>query len=227
MKRKHEVRARQTIDTLNHLLDQGITRCSLLIRHSERFFTDISGMEPFMGLTPAGKTFAADLGKSLQSVSSVRLFSSFFGRCIETAYLIDKGYTQARQALLEHNTCDPILAPFYIKDLEKALNMVQAQGSELFLRRWFDHGIEPAIMENPETSADRICEFMIDQIKTLPQKTISICVTHDWNIFPVKEFKMRLPHESSGDVGYLDGLVFFEQNDQYHVVNFQSDPMPL
>ncbi len=227
MKRKHDIRAEQTINTLNQLLDNGISKCSLLIRHSERFFTDNAHLEPFMGLTPNGKSVAFDFGQTLRAMPAVYLNSSFFGRCIETAYLIDKGYSKVHGAVLEHNNTDPTLAPFYIKDIEQAIGMVEAQGSDLFLRNWFDHKIDQTIMEDPEQASDQLCEFMVEQIKKLPENAISICVSHDWNIFPLKEFKMGITHEGSGDVGYLDGLIFFEQNEQYHITSFQSDPIAI
>jgi len=225
MERKHDVRAEQTIHTLNQLLDAGIKKCSLLIRHSERFFTENARQEPFMNLTPNGKEVACDFGRTLRPMSDIRLCSSFFGRCIETAYLIDKGYALTHNALLAHNHTDETLAPFYIKDIELAIGMVQDQGSELFLRNWFEHKIDEAIMENPENASDRLCDFMVDQVTALPENAISICVSHDWNIFPVKEFKMGLSHEKSGDIGYLDGLIFFEQQGRYHVTHFQSEPV--
>ncbi len=227
MRRKHEIRAEQTIDTLNQLLDNGISKCSLLIRHSERFFTDNARLEPFMGLTPNGKNVAFDFGQTLRAMPAIYLNSSFFGRCIETAYLIDKGYSKTQDSVLEHNNTDPTLAPFYIKDIEQAIGMVEAQGSELFLRNWFDHRIDQTIMENPEQASDQLCEFMIKQIKTLPRNAVSICVSHDWNIFPLKEFKMGITHEEFGDVGYLDGLVFFEKQGQYYLTNFQSEPIAI
>ncbi len=85
MKLKHEVRARQTVETINNLLDDGVQKISVIIRHSDRFFPKEARMEPFMGLTDAGKSFALELGKSLPSNPVPKLFSSTFGRCIETA----------------------------------------------------------------------------------------------------------------------------------------------
>ncbi len=227
MKRKHELRSGQTLETLNHLLEQGIEKISLLIRHSDRFFSEDARLEPFMGLTREGKAYAHDFGQGLNGSPTPQLFSSFFGRCIETAYLIDKGYTQSHGTLLSHNITDPMLAPFYIKDIEQAIHLVNDQGSDLFLRNWFSFDIDETVMENPMTTSDRLCEFMINKVKSLEKGSLSICVSHDWNIFPVKEFKMGLTHETSGDVGYLDGLVFYEDKGQYHVVNYQSDPVPV
>ncbi len=227
MKLKHEVRARQTVETINGLLDMGIKKLSIIIRHSDRFFPKEARMEPFMGLTEQGKSFALELGKSLPEQPTPRLFSSTFGRCIETAYLIDKGYTQQHKVPVSHNITSEYLAPFYIKDIEKAVHMVQAQGSELFIRNWFDNKIDTNIMENPKKTASILSEYMTDQLKQLDDNEIAVCVSHDWNIFPLKEFKLGLAHETKGDVGYLDGVVFYEKSGQFFVTSFQCDPHPL
>ena len=225
MKRIHEVRSQQTLDTLTSLKQEGVEKIGLLLRHSERFFCEDARMEPFMGLTEEGKTYAVDMGKNLTVTPLPCLKSSFFGRCIETAYLIDKGFSQAHGTCLSHNCTDHTLAPFYIKEIEAAINMVDEQGSKRFLRNWFDHKIDESVMENPETSCDRLCEFMKNEIASLAPQTVSICISHDWNIFPIKEFKMGLTHEASGDVGYLDGLAFFEKQGQYYVTNYQTGPV--
>jgi len=68
---------------------------------------------------------------------------------------------------------------------------------------------------------------MIEQIKNLKENQIALCISHDWSIFPIKEFKMNLKHETSGDIGYLDGLIFFEKESKYYITNYQSDPILL
>jgi broad specificity phosphatase PhoE len=227
MKLKHEVRSQQTIETITSLLNDGVKKISVIIRHSDRFFPKEARMEPFMGLTEGGKSFALDLGKNLPEKPVPKLFSSTFGRCIETAYLIDKGYTQQHKTFVPHNITSDFLAPFYIKNIEKAIHLVEAQGSEQFIRNWFDHKIDDDIMENPETTSTILSEFMIDRLKQLNDHEIAVCVSHDWNIFPLKEFKLGLPHESKGDVGYLDGVVFYEKENQYFVTSYQCDPQPI
>ncbi len=227
MKLKHEVRARQTVETITGLLDDGIQKISVIIRHSDRFFPTEARMEPFMGLTDAGKSFALELGKSLPANPVPKLFSSTLGRCIETAYLIDKGYTQQHSTLVPHNITSDHLAPFYIKDIEKAIHLVEAQGSERFIRNWFDNKIDDGVMENPEKTSAILSEYMTDRLKQLNDNEIAVCVSHDWNIFPLKEFKLGLAHETKGDVGYLDGVVFYEKEGQYFVTCFQCDPQPI
>lgn len=227
MELKHELRSQQTIDTITGLLDTGISKLSVLIRHSDRFFTKEARMEPFMGLTQEGKSFALDLGRDIPAKPVPKLFSSIFGRCIETAYLIDKGYTLQHGVTLDNNITSELLAPFYIKDIEKAIHMVQDQGSDLFIRNWFDNQINDSIMENPEKTAVMLSEYMTDRLKNINDNEIAICVTHDWNIYPVKEFKLGIKHETAGDVGYLDGLVFYEKQNQYFVTSYQSEPQPV
>ena len=111
--------------------------------------------------------------------------------------------------------------------MEKAVIRFKKEGAHQFLRNWFDRRIDETIMDNPEKTADRLSQFMIEQIKSLKKNQIAICVSHDWNLFSLKEFKLGLAHETFGDVGYLDGLVFFEQDKKYHVTSHQTEPIPV
>ncbi len=224
---KYEVRTEQTIDTINHLMDTGIKKISVLIRHSDRFFSKEARLEPFMGLTDKGKKFAFDFGAGLRPDAMPKLCSSFLGRCVETAFLIDKGFTEKNKVNLDHNCMNPMLSPFYVKDIEKAVPLIEKQGNEIFLRNWFDNCIDESIMENPEKTSDILSEFMTEQIKNLKKNQIAVCVSHDWNIYPLKEFKLGLKHETEGQVGYLDGLVFFEKDNHYYITNFQTKPVLL
>lgn len=227
MTKKYEIRTKQTINTINHLLDNGITKISAIIRHSERFFTEDPKLESFMGLTDNGKDFAVDFGAALRSNPLPELYSSSLGRCIETAYLIDKGFTKKNNQSINHNYINDTLTPFYIKDIETAIHRVNKEGSELFLRNWFDNRIHESIMENPEKTSDLLSEFMVEQLKNLKKNQIAVCVSHDWNIYPLKEFKLGLKLETAGNVGYLDGVIFFERNHQYYITNYQTSPVLL
>ena len=82
-------------------------------------------------------------------------------------------------------------------------------------------------MKNPKKTASVLSEYMTDRLKQLDDNEIAVCVSHDWNIFPLKEFKLKLAHETKGDVGYLDGVVFYENKGQFFVTSFQCDPQPL
>ena len=139
-KRHYELNASQTIETIQSLIERGIRSMAVLMRHSDRHYHKDPMMEPFMGLNDTGKTFAFDMGKAFPPITP-KLFASHFGRCIESAYLIDKGYTVTRGSCLPHTqTCD-LLAPFYIKDIKRALDIMMKTGSRAFIRSWFNREI--------------------------------------------------------------------------------------
>ncbi len=222
---KYQVRTKQTIDTINGLMDNGIKKIGVLIRHSERCFSENADLEPFMGLTEKGKDLAVDFGINLRSDIQPKLYSSFLGRCVETAFLIDKGFTKKNNQNIDHNCMDAMLSPFYVKDIEKAVPLIEKNGNDHFLRNWFDGRIDEDVMENPKKTSDILNDLMKTKIKNLKNNQMAICVSHDWNIYPLKEFSMDLKLEASGEVGYLDGLVFFEKENQYYITNYQSKPI--
>ena len=227
MQRKHELRSDKTLAGIQELVNQGIKKIAVIMRHSDRFFCENVQMEPFMGLTPQGKDYAQDLGSQLPTAPVPQMFSSFFGRCIETAYLIDKGYTRTHDKLIPHNvTCDT-LAPFYINDLERGIALVEEQGSIPFIRNWFDGDIDESIMVDPRQTAQRLADFMVERLKGLDENEMALCVSHDWNLFPLKEFYLGLRHEEVGDVGYLEGVIFFEKDGRTFVTHYQGEARAL
>ncbi|MCG8683815.1 MAG: histidine phosphatase family protein [Desulfobacterales bacterium] len=227
MERKYELKSMETLEMVRTLIEQGVDRMSIILRHSDRFYHKDARMEPFMGLTEQGKTYAFDLGKAFPADIQPVLHSSHFGRCIETAYLIDKGFSAVTNTNLMHNTTHHTLAPFYIKDIEQALGLMMDRGSTQFIRDWFDKAIDPTVMEEPGKTADILVDFMATRLKELQPGQAAVCISHDWNIFPIKEFKLGLPHEGAGDVGYLDGVIFFDKDDQTFAVTYQTDPIAI
>jgi len=227
MDNKYKLRSQQTIELVRNLLGQGVDRISLVLRHSDRQYSDNLRLEPFMGLNDSGKAYAFDLGKSFPLDLTPVLFSSHFGRCVETAYLIDKGFTAVSGKLLPHNTLDTALTPFYVKDIVTATKMLIETSSNQFVRDWFDKTIDESIMLDPEVTANRITDFMVSRLKELSPGQTAVCVTHDWNIFPIKQFKLKLSHEDALDAGYLDAVAFFEKDNRVFGVARQFDPVEI
>ncbi|MBF0302092.1 MAG: histidine phosphatase family protein, partial [Desulfamplus sp.] len=222
MRPEEKIRDQETIDTITQLINNGAEKMSVIMRHSDRFYHKDTAMEAFMGLTEKGKEFAMKLGSQLPERPRPRLFSSPFGRCIETAYLIDKGYIKTHCVFNGHNSQAVELSPFYIKDIHKAIDLVRDIGNGNFLRKWFDREISENIMLNPEIAADTIADFMVKQISAIDDGEIAICVSHDWNLFPLKEYKLGLPHEDYGSVGYLESVIVFEKEGKNYIANYQK-----
>ncbi len=224
---KNEIRNKETLSNIMHLINNGIDKFVVIMRHSDRYFSKNAAMEPFMGLTEKGKDYALNFGEELPLMPRPKFFSSYFGRCIETACIIDKGYSKKYGAFNGHNVLNPDLSPFYIKNIENALKMVNEKGSPEFLRRWFNRDISEKTMENPKETADIISNFLKDRLGELNKEEIAICVSHDWNLFPLKEFKLGLKHEEYGAVGFLESLIVFEDKGSYYITNYQKEPVIL
>lgn len=227
MHEKEIIRDKETLLMISNLIDQGVEKISIIMRHSARYFGQDPKMEPFMGLTETGKGFAMNFGKALARKPDPVFFSSLFGRCIETAYLMEKGYNQRHASFKGHNTLETNLAPFYIQDMESAFTTFAKLGSDKFLRTWFDKGLDHTMMQDSEETADLLTDFLESKLDGLDPGQIAICVSHDWNLYPLKEHKLNLPFEEYGKVEFLESVVVFEQDGKHFIMNHQQKPMPL
>lgn len=227
MDNKFKLQSGPTLELVRNLLGSGVDRISVILRHSDRQYTNNPRLEPYMGLNDSGKEYAFNFGKSFPLDLTPVLFSSHFGRCIETAYLIDKGFTSLSGRQLSNNTLDTALTPFYVKDIAAITKMMVQIGSAQFIRDWFDKTMDESVILDPETTADRITQFMVSKLKGLHLGQAALCVTHDWNIFTLKQFKLGLSHEDALDVGYLDAVAFYEKQGQLYAAARQFDPVRI
>ena len=227
MSKQETTRSKETLLMINDLVDQGVEKISIVMRHSARHFGTDPQMEPFLGLTEAGKAYAVAFGQALGQKPGPVFFSSHFGRCIETAYLVDKGYNQRHCRFQGHNTLETSLAPFYIRDMQTAFNAFKDLGNDTFLRTWFNKGLARDMMQDSEAAADVVADFMRAKLDGLEPGQIAICVSHDWNIYPLKEHKLDLPFETHGKVEFLESVVVFEQGGKHFIMNHQQQPRQL
>ncbi|MCF8044327.1 MAG: histidine phosphatase family protein [Desulfarculaceae bacterium] len=226
---KYEINSRQTLEMLNKLSSDPVDGLCVLMRHSERNYHENAAMEPFMGLTENGKNAAVDLGAALPASIEPAIFSSHFGRCIETAYLIDKGFTRQGGRFGSLPVISSDLSPFYIRHIKKAIRMVEDMTPDRFLRAWFNREIPETVMEDPRQAALRITSFLKDHLdhRENSRQSFSICITHDWNIFPVREYIMDLSHEKNGPIGYLDAIFLFRKEGRYFMASRQKEPVEV
>ena len=226
MKNKYRLNSEQTVEMIRSLIQQGVDKMSVIVRHSDRHYTKDPRMEPFMGLNEKGKEFAFELGKSLPLDMTPVLFSSHFGRCIETAYLIDKGFTAVTGKQLAHNTPHEMLTPFYIKDINKAMSTMGNTGSDEFILKWFNNEFDEDMIQAPGVTADQLTNFMVERLQEIGHGQAAVCITHDWNIFPIRKFKLGLPFTQE-DVGYLDAVAFFEKDGKVFATARDCEPVQV
>lgn len=212
---------------IRNLNRRGIDRISLAIRHSARHYDKDVKMEPFMCLTPKGRNMASDMGAALPENFTLEFSSSYIGRCIETAYLIDKGFVEKTGGVTRNNRIAEPMTPFYVRDIKKTVNCLMEQDVFTFIRRWMNGDYGDDMLMHARTAAETMMRFMIGGLGEIEHNTLQICVTHDWNLYLLKEYGLGLSHEDKGKVDYLEGVAVYEQNGRFFMVNHQSDPVPL
>lgn len=212
-----------TAGVVARLRNAGVTRQVLVMRHSARHYSGDPRMEPFMGLTDAGKHAALALGRTLGHALPVTPCSSYIGRCIETAYLLQRGTGCPADRF---NTLCEALAPFYVRDFERTIPLILEHDLSGFIRRWMDGEFPEAIMAPAFNAASVMLRFA-DGLLAGSAPGLTTAVSHDWNLFALKEFALKLPHERFGNIGYLEGVVLFRDGGRLMAANHQTDPVPV
>ncbi len=197
-----------------------------MLRHSARHYdTDNPINEPFMGLTEEGKELSFEWGKSLPPGRHLNFFSSFIGRCIETAYLMDKGYV-ASSGTTSHNAIELTLSPFYVKD---ALRLFEEhlKGSD-FLPAWFNGSVPADVIDPPEKVATTMKAFWEKRFAENDcSNHLDICVTHDWNVYVLQWYFLKVPSEKRENVDYLDGMIIYKDKQEYYIAASGHEPRKL
>ena len=205
---------------------EAVSRLVVVVRHSARRYAENPASEPFMELTEEGKSLAYAWGSALPQGVPVSFFSSFIGRCIETAYLIDKGHVAAG-GQTRHTVIEQTLSPYYVRSPLRFLETCKTLSD--FFSQWFAGRISPEIIDHPADIAGQMRCFWEKRLDVSGTggKTIDICVTHDWNLFAAREHLLGLAHDAHGDVAYLDGMVIFEEKGRRYIVSPDSAPLAL
>lgn len=215
------------ISVVRDLNKQGVDRMALILRHSARHYDEDIHMEPFMCLTPKGRAMALSMGASFPENFSVEFSSSYIGRCIETAYLLDKGFVAKTGGLTRDNRVADHLAPFYVNDIRKTVNLVMEQEVLTFIRNWMDGVIGDTILMNARDAARHMLRYMAGGVRECEKNTLQVSVTHDWNMYLIKEYGLGLAHESFGKIDYLEGVVVFTRDNRVYIANHQKEPVLL
>jgi broad specificity phosphatase PhoE len=213
----------QTMKLIKDLHQQGISRIGVIMRHSVR--ERITSVENVLSIriTEQGKKAAYRFGERLPSGSAIRLFSSPVGRCQETAACIAEGYreqggeTKALQVF-------EYLGPFYITDHDIMFRITAEMGIPQFLRQWFKGLVAPKVMAPALQAAETLLDTMLQPFREDPKELRALYISHDWNIFLLKEHYLGLPHEEFGEVHFLEGMVLYESEGAYYLAHHHGEP---
>jgi len=212
-----------TVEVVRRLRKEGVANQVLLMRHSARHYSEDPRLEPFMGLTDEGKRASLAFGRGLSAEVPVTPCSSYIGRCIETAYLLQRG-SGCRQD--RFNTLEEALSPFYVKDFERTVGLIMEYDLTGFIRRWIEGEFSHEVMAPAFDAASVMLRFA-EGLLAEDTPGLTVAVTHDWNLFAVKEFALKLPHETWGKVAYLEGVLFYRDGGRLMAVNHQRQPVAV
>lgn len=197
-------------------LSNGNNRCLIVLRHSVRHYdTDNPINEPFMGLTEEGKQLSYQWGHTLSPKKRLNFFSSFIGRCIETAYLMDKGHVAAG-GVTSNNMIEATLSPFYVRDVLRLFEEYIRQPD--FLTVWFKNDIPSEVITPPGQVAAAMMAFWKERLSdSRLSDQVDVCVTHDWNLFVLRWYLLGIFPDPREKVDYLEGLIVFREKNKNYV----------
>jgi broad specificity phosphatase PhoE len=217
----------ETLNVIKNLQQEGIDAYVALMRHSARY-VDTADNDESMGLTEEGKQAAYELGKALPANALLRFFSSPVGRCVETSSLIEQGYLTTGGRTQTNRELDALYA-FYVRDFQK-LNQINYDMDNKgewarFFRNWFEGKYSPNLVDSPSQSAQTMLNALVD---LLGEPMVgNICISHDWNLFLIKEYFLGLRPEDNEYIQYLEGVIIYEQNGGYYITNHQAEVTKL
>ena len=200
------------IDHLERLEERGIDRVLAVVRHSAREY--VQGRHDLENpLTQEGRSLALGFGERLSPGLTVRAYSSPVERCVDTAGLILEGHEAKGGAVERHRVVEG-LGLFFILDQRKMFRLMRDVhgGGPGFIRAWCDGQVGDDVVI-PAADAARIMLSMLAGKLPPGRSVLSVAVSHDFNLFVLREQLLGMRHEDHGQVEYLDGIVLFEDED--------------
>jgi len=214
-----------TSELVHRLHDDGIGHMFVIMRHGDRHFDpDNPDTERFMGLTEAGKADALTFGLSLPYGPSFRFFSSSIGRCIETAFQIEKGCIKNGAETQVNKLAGPLTG--FFSGGPGAFLTAREMGADAFFEAWFGGDLDDSVMANADDAALRTAEFVRRKLAD-GDSQIDIGASHDWNLYLLRHTLLGQTRADVGDVEYLHGMAFYERDGVLHGATEFGDPQPL
>jgi len=212
-----------TLRLVETVFDEGATHAAVLMRHSAREFA--AGRHDLENpLTDEGRELAHQLGAGLPKEVLVRGYASPAERCLETAELMLNGHRGGGGRVTRHRPIEA-LGVFYVLDQMKMFKAMTAAGGQLpFLGAWFDERVPTDVMMPAQLAARLVAGVVtdkLDQVVERPQ--LDVCVSHDMTVYTVRHILMGIEANETNEVRFLDGLVFYEMEDQLRVRSSYGD----
>lgn len=202
----------RTVELIENVAAEGVSRMAVLIRHSAREFE--SGRHDLLNpLTDVGRAVAHSIGQRLPKHLTLRGYASPPDRCMETAEQILAGHTAMGGAAMKHRAVEA-LGVFYALDQIKMWKGLRAAGGlSEYLQTWFAGNVPADAMMPPDIAARLVVRVVAEKLRDNPAREdgaqLDLCVSHDMTVALVMD---RLLDQPAGDyeVEFLDAVVAYE-----------------
>ena len=214
-----------TLQVINDLHTQGIDSIVVLMRHSARI-VDTAENDAIQDLTEEGRQAAIEFGKGLPANGRFRFYSSVINRCIETSTFIKEGILSVNEtAVIEPNVVMDELYAFFSQDVLKMDKIAYALMNKgewaQFFRNWFNGEYPTEAIDPAAKSAETLLASLIGLLRE-ETAVSTICVSHDFHLFLIKEVYLHLRPEDHEFIQFLEGVVIYEENGRYYIINHQT-----
>ena len=217
----------KTLEVIHELHQQGVRNYAVLMRHADRPL-ESAGNDLTRQISEEGRRAAYTFGQSLPCDGPKRFFSSPIDRCVETASLIEEGCRSRGGDTTPNTPLDDLFA-FFVRDVARADGLLyQALGEGdpyRFFRSWFNGEYPPEMIDDASLAARAQLDVLLDLLQAPPAG--NICVSHDINLFLIKEYYLGLRPEDYEYIQFLEGVVVYEWQDDYYIVNHQASARKL
>ncbi|UCC54000.1 MAG: hypothetical protein JSV68_08510, partial [Anaerolineaceae bacterium] len=120
---------------------------------------------------------------------------------------------------------------FFVNDLSKlnqiAYKMIGEDEWPQFVRNWFDGKISTELIDDAAQAAQTLLNSLLELLQEPSAYGGNICISHDWNLFLIKEFYLRLKPEDNEYIQFLEGVIIYEMHDAFYIINHQSEAKML
>jgi broad specificity phosphatase PhoE len=217
----------ETLEMLTEIMDQGVNHVALLMRHSARTYNE-GNHDHDNRLTDEGREFALEFGKALPKSITLRGYTSPVNRCQETAQLILEGHHAEGGPVTRSRIIDA-LGNFYILDMMKLSRAVEAAGGMASLyTSWFDGKCDPDMIISSEITAKILTQVVTEKLsRPLANPQVDLLVSHDMNLYPVREHLLNQSIAEFGDVNYLDAIAFYFIDDTPMMRSHHNPAVPV
>ena len=218
----------KTLELLHALRQQGIENYVVLMRHAERPI-DNAENDLLMQITDEGKQAAYEFGRRLPPEIPHRFFASPVERCVETAEFIEQGLLSAGGETEPTQIAEKLYA-FYVHDLATANGLLYEMFARnewaQFFRNWFEGKYPSEVIGDARQAAETLLNVLRDLLRPSPPGG-NICVSHDINLFLIKEYYLGLRPEDHEYIQFLEGVIVYEQGGEQYIINHQTGAKKL